>query len=89
MKIRILLSIPHGKDISDVLNMLRDEYGTASNIKSFEFRDKLRFGLSEMVKAIKEIGPIPQGGITITFTDRVNVEPLAKVYLFRKYVDND
>ncbi|MFZ1039666.1 MAG: peptide chain release factor 1, partial [Candidatus Bathyarchaeia archaeon] len=30
----VSLYVPPGKQISDVINMLRDEYGTASNIKS-------------------------------------------------------
>ncbi len=38
----ITMYVPPGKQISDAINMLRDEYGTASNIKSTTTRKNVQ-----------------------------------------------
>jgi len=66
--------VPPGKQISDAINMLRDEYGTASNIKSTTTRKNVQEAIvkvQQRLKLFKDpgekgivvfIGAIPQEG---------------------------
>jgi peptide chain release factor subunit 1 len=70
----ITMYVPPGKQISDAINMLRDEYGTASNIKSTTTRKNVQEAIvkvQQRLKLFKDpgekgivvfIGAIPQEG---------------------------
>jgi len=70
----ITIYVPPGKQISDALNLLRDEYGTASNIKSTTTRKNVQEAIVKVQQRLKLFkdpgekgivilcGAIPQGG---------------------------
>jgi len=70
----ITIYVPPGKQISDALNLLRDEYGTASNIKSTTTRKNVQEAIVKVQQRLKLFkdsgekglvvfcGVIPQGG---------------------------
>ncbi|TRO45871.1 peptide chain release factor 1 [Candidatus Bathyarchaeota archaeon] len=49
----ITLYVPPGKQISDAINMLRDEYGTASNIKSTTTRKNVQEAIVKVQQRLK------------------------------------
>ena len=49
----ITLYVPPGKQISDAVNMLRDEYGTASNIKSNTTRKNVQDAIVKVQQRLK------------------------------------
>jgi len=83
---KLSLYIPPGKLLSDVLNVLRDEYGTSSNIKSTSLRNKIQSRLLAIVKYLKYLKEIPPKGIAIfsgkNFIAYYPEEPI-KIYLYR------
>jgi peptide chain release factor subunit 1 len=93
----ITLYVPPGKQISDALNMLRDEYGTASNIKSNTTRKNVQDAIvkvQQRLKLFKEppenglvifCGAIPQNGAGSEKMETYVIEPPEpiKIYLYR------
>jgi len=93
----ISLYVPHGKQISDALSMLRDEYGTASNIKSTTTRKNVQEAIvkvQQRLKLFKEppenglvifCGAIPQNGAGSERMETYVIVPLEpiKIYLYR------
>jgi len=95
----ITIYVPPGKQISDALNMLRDEYGTASNIKSTTTRKNVQEAIVKVQQRLKLFkdpgekgivifcGAIPQegGGPGSERMETYVVEPPEpiKVYLYR------
>ena len=93
----VSLYVPPGKQISDVLNTLRDEYGTASNIKSTTTRKNVMDAIVKVQQRLKlfkdpgEVGlvifcgAIPQNGAG---SERIETyviippEPI-RIYLYR------
>jgi peptide chain release factor subunit 1 len=61
----ISLYIPPGKQISEVINMLRDEYGTASNIKSTTTRKNVQDAIVKVQQRLKLFKEAPENGLVI------------------------
>lgn len=61
----ITLYVPPGKQISDALNMLRDEYGTASNIKSNTTRKNVQEAIVKVQQRLKLFREPPEKGLVI------------------------
>ena len=57
--------VPPGKQISDVVNMLRDEYGTASNIKSTTTRKNVMDAIVKVQQRLKLFKEPPENGLVI------------------------
>lgn len=93
----ISMYVPPGKQISDAINMLRDEYGTASNIKSTTTRKNVMDAIvkvQQRLKLYKEpppnglvifCGAIPQNGPGSERIETYEIEPPEPihVYLYR------
>jgi peptide chain release factor subunit 1 len=61
----ITLYVPPGKQISDAINMLRDEYGTASNIKSTTTRKNVQDAIVKVQQRLKLFKQSPENGLVI------------------------
>jgi len=61
----VSLYVPPGKQISDVINMLRDEYGTASNIKSTTTRKNVQDAIVKVQQRLKLFKEAPENGLVI------------------------
>jgi peptide chain release factor subunit 1 len=61
----ITLYVPPGKQISDAINMLRDEYGTASNIKSNTTRKNVQDAIVKVQQRLKLVKDPGENGIVI------------------------
>jgi peptide chain release factor subunit 1 len=61
----VSLYIPPGKQISEVMNMLRDEYGTASNIKSTTTRKNVQDAIVKVQQRLKLFKETPETGLVI------------------------
>jgi len=61
----ITLYVPPGKQISDAINMLRDEYGTASNIKSTTTRKNVQEAIVKVQQRLKLYKDPGEKGIVI------------------------
>jgi peptide chain release factor subunit 1 len=61
----ISLYVPPGKQISEVMNMLRDEYGTASNIKSTTTRKNVQDAIVKVQQRLKLFKETPENGLVI------------------------
>jgi peptide chain release factor subunit 1 len=61
----ISLYVPPGKQISDAVNMLRDEYGTASNIKSTTTRKNVQEAIVKVQQRLKLFKEPPENGLVI------------------------
>lgn len=89
----ISLYIPSGKQIDDVINMLRDEYGCSSNIKSIVTRINVRSSIKEVYRCLKLFEKLPENGLIIfcgAIRDRERAEAFylipsksVHIYLFR------
>jgi len=61
----ISLYVPPGKQISEVTNMLRDEYGTASNIKSTTTRKNVQDAIVRVQQRLKLFKEAPDTGLVV------------------------
>lgn len=61
----ITLYVPPGKQISDAVNMLREEYGTASNIKSTTTRKNVQEAIVKVQQRLKLFKDSGEKGIVI------------------------
>jgi len=61
----ISLYVPPRKPVYDVINQLRDEYGTASNIKSDQTRTHVQDALTHIMQRLKLFRQFPDTGIII------------------------
>jgi peptide chain release factor subunit 1 len=68
----ITLYIPHEKRISDVVAYLRDEHGSAANIKSKSTRDNVQSALESIMSRLKYYKEPPENGMVI-FTGAVSL----------------
>lgn len=57
--------VPPGKQISDVITMLRDEHGTASNIKSTTTRKNVMDAIVKVQQRLKLFKEPPENGLVI------------------------
>jgi len=61
----ITVYIPPGKQISEVMNDLRNEWGTAGNIKSKTTKKNVQDGLTKAMEQLKLYKKIPPNGLVI------------------------
>ena len=61
----ISVYIPPGKRVSEVMNDLRSEWGTASNIKSKTTRKNVQDALTKVMERLKLFKEIPETGLAI------------------------
>ncbi len=61
----VSLYVPPGRQVSEVLAMLRDEYGTASNIKSDATRKNVQDAITKVSQRLKLFKQIPKNGLVI------------------------
>ena len=61
----ITVYIPPGKQISEVMNDLRQEWGTAGNIKSKTTRKNVQDGLTKVMEQLKLFKAIPPTGLVL------------------------
>ena len=61
----ISLYIPPGRRISDVMGMLREEYGTAANIKSDTTRKNVQDAIVKVMQKLKLFKEVPDTGLVI------------------------
>ena len=61
----ISLYVPPGRSISEVVNMLRQEYGTASNIKSTTTRKNVQDAIVKVMQRLKLFRQVPENGLVI------------------------
>jgi len=61
----ISVYVPPGKPISDVTNYLRQEYGTAANIKSKSTRKNVQDAIEKAVQRLKLFKSVPHTGLIV------------------------
>jgi len=61
----VSLYVPPGKQISEVLNTLRQEYGTAANIKSDTTRSNVQDAITKVQQRLKLFKKVPKNGLVI------------------------
>lgn len=61
----ISLYIPPDKQVFDVINYLRQEYGTAANIKSKSTRKNVQEAIERAIQRLKLLDKVPKTGIVI------------------------
>ena len=61
----ISLYIPPGRPIADVMSSLREEYGTAANIKSKSTRKNVQDAIESIMQRLKLFKTAPQNGLAI------------------------
>ena len=61
----VSLYVPSNKALHEVLNSLREEYGTASNIKSDTTRNHVQDALTKTMQRLKLNKRTPENGIII------------------------
>lgn len=61
----ITLYIPPGRQLSEVMSMLREEYGTAANIKSRTTRHNVQSALEKVMQRLKLFKETPPNGLAI------------------------
>jgi peptide chain release factor subunit 1 len=61
----ITIYVPPGKQISDALNLLRDEYGTASNIKSTTTRKNVQEAIIKVQQRLKLFKDSGEKGLVV------------------------
>jgi len=61
----ITIYVPPGKQISDALNLLRDEYGTASNIKSTTTRKNVQEAIVKVQQRLKLFKDSGEKGLVV------------------------
>ena len=61
----ISLYVPLGRQISEAMNMLRQEYGTASNIKSTTTRKNVQDAIVKVQQRLKLFKTVPENGLVI------------------------
>ena len=61
----ISLYVPPGRQISEVIAMLRQEYGTAANIKSDTTRKNVQDAIVKVMQRLKLFKETPENGLVI------------------------
>jgi len=61
----VSLYVPHGRQISEVVSMLKQEYGTASNIKSNTTRKNVQDAIVKVMQRLKLFRKVPETGLVI------------------------
>jgi peptide chain release factor subunit 1 len=61
----VSLYVPPGRQISEVVSMLKQEYGTASNIKSTTTRKNVQDAIVKVQQRLKLFKKVPENGLVI------------------------
>lgn len=61
----ISLYIPPGRQVSEIIGMLKNEWGTASNIKSATTRKNVQDAIVRVIQRLKLFTKIPENGLVI------------------------
>ena len=61
----VSLFVPPGRQIAEVMSMLRQEYGTASNIKSDTTRKNVQDAITKVMQRLKLFKEVPNNGLVI------------------------
>jgi peptide chain release factor subunit 1 len=61
----VSLYVPPGRQISEVVSMLNNEYGTASNIKSNTTRKNVQDAITKVTQRVKMFKKVPENGLVI------------------------
>lgn len=61
----VSLYVPPGRQISDVVSTLKDEWGTASNIKSTTTRKNVQDAIVRVTQRLKLFNRVPENGLVI------------------------
>ena len=61
----VSLFVPHGKQVAEVMTMLRQEYGTATNIKSDTTRKNVQDAITKVMQRLKLFKEVPKTGLVI------------------------
>ena len=61
----VSLYVPPGRQISDVISMLKEEWGTASNIKSNTTRKNVQDAIVRVIQRLKLFRKVPDNGLVI------------------------
>jgi peptide chain release factor subunit 1 len=61
----VSLYVPPGRQISEVVSMLNNEYGTASNIKSNTTRKNVQDAITRVTQRVKMFKKVPENGLVI------------------------
>jgi peptide chain release factor subunit 1 len=61
----VSLYVPPGRQIGEVMSMLRQEYGTASNIKSDTTRKNVQDAITKVQQKLKLFKQVPKNGLVI------------------------
>mgnify|MGYP000045648501 CR=1 FL=1 len=61
----ISLYVPPGRQISEIIAMLKDEWGTASNIKSATTRKNVQDAIVRVIQRLKLFKEVPENGLVI------------------------
>jgi len=61
----VSLYVPHGRQISEVIAMLKQEHGTAANIKSDTTRKNVQDAIVKVMQRLKLFKKIPKNGLVI------------------------
>jgi len=61
----VSLYVPPGRQISEVVSMLKQEYGTASNIKSNTTRKNVQDAIVKVTQRLKLFKQVPENGLVI------------------------
>ena len=61
----VTVYIPPGRQVSDVMNDLREEYGTAVNIKSKTTKKNVQDALTKVMERLKLFNRIPETGLAL------------------------
>lgn len=97
----VSLYIPPGRQLSDVTNYLKQEYGTASNIKSKSTRKNVMDSITSVIQRLKTIEETPQTGLVIFCgaipqngqgTERIEqyvIVPPEPINVFKYHCDSD
>jgi peptide chain release factor subunit 1 len=61
----VSLYVPHDRQVSDVVAMLNNEYGTASNIKSNTTRKNVQDAITKVTQRMKMFKKVPKNGLVL------------------------
>ncbi|MFB0502822.1 MAG: peptide chain release factor aRF-1 [Candidatus Bathyarchaeia archaeon] len=61
----VSLYVPPGRQVSDVISMLKEEWGTASNIKSNTTRKNVQDAIVRVIQRLKLFRKVPENGLVI------------------------
>jgi peptide subunit release factor 1 (eRF1) len=73
----ISVYVPPGRQISDVMARLRNEYAESSNIKSRVTKNHVLWAIESAMNKLKQYRQVPENGIII-FTGMVSAGPRAR-----------